>query len=184
MNRFILFFLSLFLMMSCSEDVVPKPKSYLGLNYGEFSYVRNTDSPYFNFDLNEGSDFTSSKKGYYRIEYPNMKASLDMTYRRVDGNLKELMMESEKLTFSHVIKADAISAQDFGNESKLVYGILYTVSGDAATNLQFNLTDSTRHFLTASLYFKVKPNYDSIEPAVHYIKEDIMVLMESLEWKQ
>jgi len=184
MNRFILFFLSVFLMMSCSEDVVPKPKSYLGLNYGESNYVRNLDSPYFSFDLNQDSDFTCSKKGYYRIEYPKMNASLDMTYRRVDGNLKELMMESEKLTFSHVIKADAISAQDFGNESKKVYGILYTVSGDAATNLQFNLTDSTRHFLTASLYFKVKPNYDSIEPAVHYIKEDIMVLMESLEWKQ
>jgi len=33
------------------------------------------------------------------------------------------------------------------------------------------------------LYFDVKPNFDSIYPAVVYLREDIMHLMETLEWK-
>jgi gliding motility-associated lipoprotein GldD len=60
---------------------------------------------------------------------------------------------------------------------------LYEITGNAASHLQFHITDSTHHFIKGSLYFYVKPNYDSILPAVNYIKEDIFRLIETLEWK-
>ena len=63
-----------------------------------------------------------------------------------------------------------------------VYGMYYEVIGDAASQAQFYLTDSVQHFLTGSLYFRAKPNYDSIYPSAVYIQNDIRVLMESLRW--
>ena len=61
---------------------------------------------------------------------------------------------------------------------------MYEITGNAASNLQFHATDSTHHFIKGALYFYAKPNYDSILPAVEYIKKDILRLIESLEWKQ
>jgi len=73
--------------------------------------------------------------------------------------------------------------QPFLNSEKRVYGMFSEVGGNAATNSQFYLTDSTKHFLTGSMYFYAKPNFDSILPAASYIKEDIRRIMESFEWK-
>jgi gliding motility-associated lipoprotein GldD len=60
---------------------------------------------------------------------------------------------------------------------------LYEIRGDAASSVQFYLTDSTRHFLRGSLYFNVQPNADSLAPVIDFFMEDIMHLIETLEWK-
>jgi gliding motility-associated lipoprotein GldD len=62
--------------------------------------------------------------------------------------------------------------------------MLYEIGGDAASQSQFYLTDSINHFISGSLYFYAKPNYDSIYPASEYLKRDIKRLMESLKWKE
>ena len=61
--------------------------------------------------------------------------------------------------------------------------MFYNVEGNAATNAQFYVTDSLKNFVTGSVYFYAKPNYDSIMPAASYIKEDMKTLMETLKWK-
>ena len=61
--------------------------------------------------------------------------------------------------------------------------MFYEVVGNAASQAQFYVTDSTQHFLSGSLYFYVKPNYDSILPATEYVKNDIRKIMETLQWK-
>jgi len=33
------------------------------------------------------------------------------------------------------------------------------------------------------VYFNIKPNYDSILPAINYIENDIIHLIESFDWK-
>ncbi len=50
-------------------------------------------------------------------------------------------------------------------------------------NHNFILQIVSNHFLSGSLYFYAKPNYDSIYPAAEYLKKDIKRIMESLEWK-
>ena len=177
-------FIVAFLLFSCKEESVPKPHAYLSLEFEKQQYARYDQSPYFDFEKNKEATFEALNNGWAKIHYPKLKASIDITYRPVKNNLKSLLMESEKLTFSHVIKADGISSQEFENSKNHTYGRIYEVTGDAATNLQFNLTDSLKNFITASVYFKVQPNFDSIEPAVDYLKEDIKVLMESLTWKK
>ena len=61
--------------------------------------------------------------------------------------------------------------------------MFYQVYGNAASQSQFYATDSLRHFISGSIYFKAVPNYDSIQPASAYIEKDIRKIMESLQWK-
>jgi len=106
-----------------------------------------------------------------------------MTYRPVENNLKELLLEAEKLTFNHTIKADGISSAPYVNAQKKVYGSIFEVTGNAASPIQFHVTDSSHHFITGAVYFNVQPNYDSIKPAINYLQKDIIRMIESLEWK-
>ena len=88
-----------------------------------------------------------------------------------------------KLAYDHNIKAESIPEQPFVNPEKSVYGMFYMINGDAASQSHFYVTDSLNHFVTGSLYFKAKPNFDSIYPAVVYLREDIRKIMETIEWK-
>ena len=63
-----------------------------------------------------------------------------------------------------------------------MYGLIFDIKGDAASEYQFHLTDSTSHFLRGSLYFNTAPNQDSIQPVLDFIKQDIAHLLETFEW--
>ena len=112
-----------------------------------------------------------------------MKATIYLTYKMVNNNIDDLLRDAQKLTYEHVIKADDILEQPYINKDKKVYGMFYEVTGNAATNAQFYATDSTKHFVTGSVYFYAKPNFDSIMPAADYIKNDMQRLMETMKWK-
>ena len=111
-----------------------------------------------------------------------MKATIYLSYKPVNNNINNLLKDAQKLTYKHVIKADNILEQAFINQNDKVYGMFYDVEGNAATNAQFYVTDSSKHFIDCSLYFYAKPNFDSIMPAVSYLKKDMKMMMESLKW--
>lgn len=169
---------------SCKDDVLPKPKAQLRLEYKKPNYKPiSTSCPYV-FDISDQSQIRINDKCWINLEYLKLKASINMTYRPVDNNLNELLLEAEKLTFNHTIKADGISSIPYANKDTKVYGSIFEVSGNAASPLQFHVTDSLNHFITGAVYFNVQPNYDSIKPAISYLQEDIIRMIESLEWKQ
>mgnify|MGYP003300928618 FL=1 len=84
----------------------------------------------------------------------------------------------------HTVKADAISESLYQSAERDVYGILYELKGNTASNVQFVVSDSVTHFLRGALYFNSNPNKDSIAPVVNYINEDIIRLVETLRWKK
>lgn len=182
--RFIYATFIILLLTACGKDSVPKPKAVLRLEYPEARYQRvETDCPIL-FEKNTRAVVKNTGNCRFNIEYPEMKATIFLTYMPVQDNIRSLLRDAEKLTFDHVVKADEIGVGgQFENEREKVYGRLYEVAGNAASQAQFYVTDSTSHFLTGSLYFYTKPNYDSIMPAADYLGKDIRRLMESLEWK-
>lgn len=180
-NIFIIIFI--FLLTSCKEETLPKPKGYLSLTYLKKAYKELTIKRPYTFQVLENTSIKDEAKNWLKIKYPNLKGSIDITYRPVKNNLKELLVEAEKLVFKHTLKAEQIIPKDFVNPKKRVFGSLYEITGDAASHIQFHITDSTHNFIKGSLYFYAKPNYDSILPAVAYIKEDILHLIETLEWQ-
>lgn len=178
------FFSILFFLFSCNSDFLPKPKAYLSLEYPEKKYQNLAIERPYTFDIQQNTQIIDEANNWLKIQYPNLKASVDITYRPVENNLQELLVDAEKLVFKHAVKAEQIIPKDFLNYEKRVFGSMYEITGNAASNLQFHATDSTHHFIKGALYFYAKPNYDSILPAVEYIKKDILQLIESLEWKK
>ncbi len=183
-NRAVLFLFGLVLFSSCKDETTPKPFAQLRLDYEEASYM-GFDSPCpFVFDFNTDATIKINETCDVTIYYPQMKASVFLTYKPVGLNLEKLLRDAQKLTYNHVIKADDIVELPFINAKHKVYGMFYQVGGNAATNSQFYATDSLNHFIAGSVYFYAKPNFDSIMPAASYIKEDMQTLLESLRWKK
>lgn len=174
------------LFFACADDPQPKPKGFLALEYPEPEYTRvNLDCP-FSFEKNDLATLAPSRVNipcWLNLEYELMNGSIYLTYQKVNNNLDSLLRDAQKLPLQHTIKADAIEGDIYTNDVRNTYGMFYEVSGNAASQAQFYLTDSTNHFLTGSVYFDSQPNYDSIVPAADYLKKDIRYLMESLEWK-
>ena len=167
----------------CKNDVLPKPSSQLRLDYPIAKYASFSNHCPFEFEINEDAVIKEDKNCGFSIHYPKMKATIYLTYKTVDNNLNDLLKDAQKLTYEHVIKADDILEQPYVNNDKKVYGMFYRVDGNAATNAQFYVTDSVKHFVTGSVYFYAKPNYDSIMPAASYVKNDMLRLMETVRWK-
>jgi len=171
-------------LVACNGETLPKQKPYLKLQYPLASYKITNSNCFYNFEVSNLATVNFKNNCWATVQYPNLKATIHITYRAVDNNLDEILKEIEKLTFEHTVKADVINApKEYENFEKKVYGSLYTIEGNVATNIQFRVTDSVKHVLSGALYFYAKPNYDSIVPTIKYLEKDMMHLIETLEWK-
>ena len=161
-----------------------KPSAQLRLDYPTPEYrLMETDCPY-SFEMNKIAEMIPKKNCGINIYYPRMKATLYMTYQQVKkDNLDSLLQDAQKLAYDHTIKANSIPEQPYVNPDKDVYGMFYMINGNAATQAEFYVTDSINHFLNGALYFEAEPNFDSIYPAVMYLREDMRRLMETVTWE-
>ncbi|MEW4923194.1 gliding motility lipoprotein GldD [Algibacter sp. 2305UL17-15] len=192
--KFSFFCVLLLVLSSCDDDYVPKPKAFLRLDYPKATY-KKTKLPKMPVAFEMSSlvnnvttkTISGSTESYgANLEYKPLKATLFLTYKGIHKDktkLKDFLIDAQKLTLEHTKKADEIPVYPYENKERRVYGKLSEVKGDAASLVQFYVTDSVNHFLTGSLYFNVKPNYDSILPAADYLQKDIQRIIETLEWQ-
>ena len=120
-------------VMSCKDDVLPKPASYLRLDYQEAKYAQFEGNCPFTFEMNAEAVIKGEKDCGFTITYPKMKATIYLTYKPVSNNIKNLLRDAQKLTYEHVIKADDILEQPYINPQSKAYGMFYRVDGNAAT---------------------------------------------------
>lgn len=186
-------FVLLLFSFSCGEEYIPKPKAELRLEYPRAKYIdANLELP-FSFEKNllatkmVSKELKAPTKSYgVNLEYPTLKGTIFLTYKAIEKdekNLKAFLRDAQKFTLEHTKKADEIPAYPFEDSKRKVYGMLSEVKGNVASPAQFYVTDSVNHFLTGSLYFLAKPNYDSILPAADYLQKDIKRIMETVTWK-
>jgi len=119
------------------------------------------------------------------LYYPELTASVELTYKPVfqsDKLLKEYLNDSFKLTAKHQIKASAIDEAITRTKTGKT-AILAELSGDVPSQFQFLITDSVNHFLRGALYFRIATKNDSLKPVIDYVKEDMIHLMNTLEWR-
>jgi gliding motility-associated lipoprotein GldD len=178
-----------FLLTGCGKSSIPRPYGYFRVDLPKHAY-RTIDTlglPY-RFDLPKNailiSRATPSEKYWVDIYYPKLNASIYCSFKPVKGNLIDLLEETRKIVYKHSVRADGIGEKVFEHPEKNVHGILYDLAGNTASSVQFVLTDSTQHFFRGALYFNNVPNKDSIAPMSNYIREDVVRIMESFEWKK
>lgn len=183
------------LLSSCGEAVyTPKPRGYPRVVFPEHTYqvYKNTDCP-FSFEqpkyatvIKDSLFFKEAPENpcWMDVVFPNFNAQLHLSYKEVKGgqkNLSKLIEDAHKLNAKHFIRAD-FSEDSLINTKNGVHGLFYEVGGNAASPNQFFVTDSTNHFIWASLYFKSPPNEDSLAPIVKFIRKDIDHLLNTFAW--
>ena len=170
------------LLVSCDHsETTPLPSAQLALSYDDVTY-QDISSCAFSLPINTAGTLQRQGPCNIKIDYPATKASIFMTYQPVRNNLDTLLRDTQKLSYEHARKASGIKANPFIKPDTNVYGMLYEVSGNAASSTQFYATDSTKHFLAGSVYFDTRPNYDSLYPAIEYMRNDVAHIMEQLRW--
>lgn len=179
-------FILLFVMLAyqCEQTpMLPKPKARLSLRYTPSQYAPIESACPYAFSMNQQAKFVPLKGCEAKVVYPNMKATVYLSYRPVQNNLDSLLSDAYQMPSKHIIKASEIPEKVFINPENRTYGTLFRIVGEAASQVQFFLTDSTNHFLVGSLYFYTRPNYDSLMPAARFIEKDMIKLMESMRWE-
>ena len=178
-------FISMF-CFSCKKKYTPKPRGFFRIDLPKKSYVKlSSNYPYsFNYAncANVNNNPNPENKYWINIEYPKINGIIHISYLPIKNNFAKIVEETRKLAYKHTIKADAINEKIYSNHEKKVYGILYEIEGNAASSVQFFLTDSIHNYLRGALYFSSNPNKDSLAPVINYVKEDIKVLIETFEW--
>lgn len=175
------------LLFSCGHDHTPKPRGYFRIDLPEREYKTTPDILPYKFEAPKQSLLINNRKAkhelyWINVVYPQYKATIHLSYKEVNNNIENYINDSRGFVYKHTIKADAISEDLFIDDDRKVYGILYNIKGDAASNTQFFLTDSTNNFVRGALYFNVAPNKDSLAPVLDYINEDIVHMIETFEW--
>lgn len=175
--------ISIVLLSSCQENFSPKPLGFFRIDLAETNYTSIKKNCSYQFLANTKAELMEGNiECWYNIFYPDHNATIYLTYKELNNNLAPIIEESHKLAYDHSIKSDGIIETVYENKENNVYGVLYDIHGNSASNLQFFATDSLKHFLRGSLYFNTVPNADSLQPVKTYIKKDLETLIESLTW--
>lgn len=180
-----------FAIISCDQTYTPKPRGYHRIDFPEKAYKHFDEGCKYSFDIPVYANVSDDKSidarpCWINVNYPQFNGKLHISYHDINGDKKKfikLTEESRGLVFKHTIKATAIDESVISDKANKVYGTYYTIDGNAASSIQFYLTDSTQHFLRAALYFSSEPKLDSIQPVLNFIKKDVEVMIKSFKWK-
>ena len=176
-----LLFLAVFIV-GC-QIPTPKPKAQLALEYPNPQYNTFESQCPFKFEYNNMATPKSLSACGLTLDYAPLNASLYITYFDLSiASLDTLFMDFEKRLNMFGKQSTQLNESAFENKETNVLGACVMLAGDSPSNLHFFGTDSKKHYLTGSLLFNTVPNYDSLVPALSYIKTDVQKLLESLHW--
>ncbi len=174
-----------------NQDYSPKPRGYFRIDFPKKKYQTFEGNPNYSFEYpTYAKMYLDSADGnrpdWYNLAFPQFNARLHLSYYRIKNSdeFNELVEDSRKLAFKHTVKATGIDEGMIKIPENGVYGVFYTIEGNTASSSQFFLSDSTKNFLRAALYFNEKPEPDSIQPVVKFIRDDIDRMIKTFKWKK
>ncbi|HZG01078.1 MAG TPA: gliding motility lipoprotein GldD [Chitinophagales bacterium] len=183
------------LLAACERDYTPRERGFFRLTLPERAAYQTYNSPQcpFTFEYPSYShiqrdtvflDTVPDNPCWLNLEMPDVNGTVFLSYKpiRNKADLEKVIDDAHNLTYRHTIKAQYINPV-FLNPRENVYGLYYDVGGNAASNVQFFVTDSQNHFIRGALYFRNAPNVDSIKPVLDYVKHDVTHLINTLKWK-
>jgi gliding motility-associated lipoprotein GldD len=189
-NRLIYLTVIPFVLYSCQNSYVPKPRGYYRIDFPGKAYRQfDTTFPYtFEYPMYAKIVRDSSRLAepyWINIVYYPFNAQLHISYKTINKNLAIYLNDAHTLVNKHIPKANAISQREYVDPAEKVFGLVYEITGsDAASTYQFYLTDSTKHFVRGALYFDLVPNNDSLAPVIDFLKKDVEHMITTFRWKK
>jgi hypothetical protein len=182
---------------------LPKERKYISFNDASYPYTFQyaSDAKI----IKDSTFFEPSPKNdfWINVDYPAFNCKVYLSYNKVSGkssykvkdsktgiykdslgvnSFDKLRNDAFNLTAKHIYKSTDIPNERIINP-KGIQGIMFKVGGNAASPLQFFLSDTATHFLRGALYYDAQPNADSTKPITDFIYKDIQHLINTLEWK-
>ena len=173
---------------ACGSKGTPKPRGYFRIDFPEKKYQVYDSTCPFSFEYPAYSNIVkdmdkNAEPCFMNIEFAQYNGKIHLSYKDVKKNIATFIDDAHTLAYKHTIKADGILEDTIFRPNRKVYGLIYDIKGNAASSVQFYVTDSVKHFLRGSLYFNTVPNKDSLAPAINFFRKDILHLIETLKWK-
>jgi gliding motility-associated lipoprotein GldD len=210
----IAFFLSISLfIVACNSSYTSKKTGYFKIDFPEKKY-QLFDDPSFHYSfeypvyakiVKDSTYFDSNPENDYwrNIDFENFNAKIFLSYKKIGGkalykvkigdgkykdsfgiNVHDKMIND---AFNLTNKNDDIATSKKDSLFKTannVSGLLFKLGGNAATQRQFFMTDTTQNFIRGALYFYAAPNADSVKPVVDFIQKDIDHIFSTFKWKK
>lgn len=176
------------LTFSCQQNHVPKPHAYFRIDLPEKEYKPYRDQCPFTFDYPIYGDIVPNNSPiagpcWLNVRFPGYKGAIYLTYKEINDDFDVFLEDNWTLIYKKIAqKADAVEPQDYVDSANRVYGTIYDIRGNAASSVQFFVTDSVSNFLRGSLYFEATPNQDSLAPVISFFRKDVVHLMETVRW--
>ena len=185
------------LLASCFEGQVntPKPRMYPRVIYPQKAYdTLDLEACNFTFEkpaytqVKTGIDFFGEKSAHpcwFDLEFEDFNGSMHFSYNSIDKDnpLDKLISDAFKIVEQHNTKAEYREEILVENPNG-VNGLIFKLDGPVASPINFFLTDTTQHFVRASLYFNSTVDPDSIAPILDFVSKDIDVMLNTFEWKE
>lgn len=196
--RFLAIFLLAIFIASCEDPILtPKPRAYPKVVYPEKAYQPFTEGYCdFSFEypkyavIQQDTTFFDEKPEHpcwFNVVVKDFDCRLHCSYAPINkaNPADKLKTDAFKMTDWHNKKATYIQETPLLNKAHNVKGMLFTVEGPVASQLQFFLTDTAeqKHFFRGALYFYTEANTDSLAPVYDFMRKDIERMIETFEWK-
>lgn len=178
-------------LAACQNNYSPKPRGFFRIHLPEKEYVVFDAGFPYAFEHPVYGEFVPDQRAtaepyWGDLVFPDFKGALHLSYKAVNNekDLAGFFEDARSFAQKHIPKATAITEELIRDDQRRVYGMLYEIKGaEAASTLQFYVTDSLDHFLRGALYFNVSPNNDSLAPVIRFLEEDIRHMIGTLNWK-
>lgn len=193
----LILFIGLFLA-GCGDrhDYSPKPRGYFRVDFPKKEYREYVSSYPFTFQYPTYAVIERDTQSRIPPKMINMNYLLNMQFPQFNGTLHlsyetitskkvfdQLVEDAHKLAFKHTVKATSIDEGVINSPDRKVYGLYYTIDGNAASSVQFYLTDSVKNYMRGALYFNNEPRLDSIQPVLNFVKQDVDMMIKTFKWK-
>jgi gliding motility-associated lipoprotein GldD len=190
----IIYLLIFFTLLNCKPVYTPKPRGFFRIDFPEKKYVEMDMGFPYKFHIPDYAKIkpdpeNMDKENWINVSVPQNRAEIHISYYDLYKNydsrkllLSKLIEETRTLAYKHSIKANSINEQIYMNPGEKVYGTVYRIGGNAASPMQFFLTDSVTHFLRGALYIRATPNTDSLKPVIDFLENDVIRLIETTTW--
>jgi gliding motility-associated lipoprotein GldD len=176
-------------LIACDADepvYSPKPRGYCRIDFPEKSYSLFDSTCSYAFEIPQYSQMNTPPAGepcWFNLHFKRFNATIHLSYKKVNNDLAQHLENSHYFANKHQVKATGLEETVILRDSAKVYGLLFDISGNTASSLQFYLTDSTKHFLRGSLYFNSVPNIDSVQIVLDYLRKDVLHMINTFRWK-
>jgi len=180
---------------------LPK-RSYQQFNSGDFPY--SFEYPVYGQIVKDSTYFDTSPENPYwiNVDFPQFHGRIFLSYKviggqavyklkQANGSYKDSVginqfdrMVNDAFTLTNKNNVVSNSIRDsLIHTPNGISGVFFKVGGNAATSMQFFLTDTTQHFIRGALYFDVTPNADSLKPVQDFLQVDMDHMINTFRWK-